>query len=342
MPTEEQYNHHRRISLKNILKQYFILILLSIYLYIVYPIFSLMGIVALVVLPIHLFRTREDEDGMLYYKNGISEYKKQKHDWLIIKSAPAEKKRNYYLMSTVPPIIGALVLLIGHHRPASYVFYVLIMAVWLILLSKLRRSMGLSSLKQGNEAFLAFLQKIGMSYQEKGDELSLAPKLNAGFQKTKITNIVSGHLDLFPFRLFNFYYVWTKKGANLVLMLELSLPKAIPSMLILSRQDEFYQTLTPAKMEADTKVRLEGNFNEHFAVHVQAGAEDEIRQILTPDLMLALIEEMPRFSFLFLDDKLYIELDKYDQGLFSEEYLQEQINKAHLIINKWKESLARL
>ena len=42
MPTEEQYNHHRRISLKNILKQYFILILLSIYLYIVYPIFSLM------------------------------------------------------------------------------------------------------------------------------------------------------------------------------------------------------------------------------------------------------------------------------------------------------------
>jgi len=152
-------------------------------------------------------------------------------------------------------------------------------------MSYLRKTIGIDSRKQLDEKFLSFVQSLGMLYNEDGDATTLSPKLRTGFLDIRMNKVVSGQVENFTFRLFSMYYKWMKHAANVVLVLELSLNRNVPSMLILSLEDEFYQTLVPAEFSAGVEVRLEGDFNSHFQLFVQEGAEDEIRQLLTPDLI---------------------------------------------------------
>lgn len=94
------------------------------------------------------------------------------------------------------------------------------------------------------------------------------------------------------------------------------------------------------KFFAGRSIELEGDFRDHFNVYVEEEGEPEVRRILSPDLMVLLIDELSDFSFLFFGNRLYIFLNS-SSGLLGEKYYMKQIGRANLVLSKWSRILER-
>jgi len=181
----------------------------------------------------------------------------------------------------------------------------------------------------------------GFTFSPQGDVLSLQEKLRTSWENVQIANIFSGMYEKYPVRIFDFSCQWTKHGLYSTTICEITNGRRCPNMLIISKQGIFRETFDMEKIFPGISVRLEGNFSNYFSLFVEQGAEDDIRQFLTPDVMALFIDDMPDISFLFFDEKVYIVLPD-NGGYFLKDYFVEQVNKAQFILTKWAPVLAKI
>lgn len=188
---------------------------------------------------------------------------------------------------------------------------------------------------------ITIAQELGLTFSQSGDTLFVHERLQHVGANTQISNVFSGKIESLPIAIFDFYYKWMKKTANKVTVLEITNTKNCPNMLIISKSDSFGETIKIENFFQGVKVDLEGNFSEHFDVFVESGAEDEVRQFLTPDMMVVLIDSMPELSFMFFDNKVYVVLSTAAFGFLKNDFVH-QVNKVKFIISKWSLTLSKM
>ncbi|MBP9752037.1 MAG: hypothetical protein KBD19_04215 [Candidatus Moranbacteria bacterium] len=226
-----------------------------------------------------------------------------------------------YLVTREPGLLGAL----------GMVIFVL----FLLFFSRIRNN-------ASKESRQLVASEMGFAFSQTDDILSVHEKLRTLGQEPRITNVFSGIIEGYPVRIFDFYYKWMKKASYEATLLEITNSRRCPNMLILSKSDAFGETFDATRFSPGVSVRLEGDFSNHFALFVENYAEDEIRQFLTPDLMVALIDTMPDLSFMFFDDKVYVVLSNKSEHGFLKDHFVEQVNKARFIITKWSLTLSKI
>jgi hypothetical protein len=193
-----------------------------------------------------------------------------------------------------------------------------------------------------NQAKQDAAQEIGFTFSPTRDITAIHEKIRAIGSNPQITNIFTGNLQGFPCMLFDFHYVWMKKASYEVTILEITNEKLCPNMLIISKSHSFGNTFNLSAMFPGIPVTLEGSFSKYFSLFVERGSEDEIRQILPPDLMATLIDDMPDLSFLFFDNKVYVILGNDTGHGFSKDNFVAQIAKANAILDKWSLTLTKM
>lgn len=185
-------------------------------------------------------------------------------------------------------------------------------------------------------------QELGFIFTQKGDSSLLHEKLKFFGTDIQVSNIFSGIVENFPVMIFNFRYQWMKKVSHEVTLLEITNTKRCPNMLIVSKNSSFGETLVVQNIFSGVSVELEGSFSNHFNLFVESGAEDEIRQFLTPDIMVALIDTMPELNFAFFNDKIYVVLSSNTEHGFLKDDFINQVNKVKFIISKWSLPLSMM
>ncbi len=193
-----------------------------------------------------------------------------------------------------------------------------------------------------NDARTQLAREKGFSFAVSGDSSSLPEQLQALGKNLKLSNVFSGTLTSYPVRIFDFDYEWMREASYSATMLEVTCLKQCPKMLIISSNDAFGETFKVPTLFPGLSVQLEGDFSKSFSLFVEAGAEDEIRQFLPPDIMAILMDTMPEFSFMFLDNKIYFVLSNNSERSFSKAYFLAQLAKAELILAKWELTLSRM
>ncbi len=214
-------------------------------------------------------------------------------------------------------------------------FDMIFLVVFLGFLSKIR-------LDAGKKEMLAAAQEMGFVYLPIGDVASIHGRLQTLGQDLRLVNVFLGTIDGRPARIFDFYYKWMKKAAYEATILETADIGTCPCMLIISKADAFGETFVPSKLFPGVYVRLEGDFDKYFTLFVEHDAEDEIRQILTPDIMAVLIDKMSDLSFMFFDNSAYVVLTNNSEHGFLKENFVEQVNRARFVIAKWAPALSRM
>jgi len=87
---------------------------------------------------------------------------------------------------------------------------------------------------------------------------------------------------------------------------ELKLSGNIPPFVVLSKKSEKSFILDLRTIPDYRKLTLEGDFNKFFSVYTIPGKERGALEILTPDIMVELIEYSPLFSFEFNKDTVFV------------------------------------
>ncbi len=184
--------------------------------------------------------------------------------------------------------------------------------------------------------------EMGFSFLATGDVSSIPEKLQALGKNSRIAHVFSGTMEGYSVRIFDFYYQWMKQAAYETTLLEITNIRKCPNMFILSKRSTFGDTFDVTRVFPGVAVRLEGNFSDYFSLFVENSAEDEIRQLLAPDLMAVLIDTMPDLSFMFFENKIYVVLSDNSGHGFLKGHFAEQVNKARFIITKWSLTLSKM
>lgn len=243
----------------------------------------------------------------------------------------------YILSFLFITIIGDAVLyLITREAESLIIFDVILAILFLVFLYVMRERLG------SRDVMATTMNQIGFTLTSDGDVSSVHERIRSLGQDVSMGNIFSGTIGGFPARTFDFSYEWMKNASYAMTLLEITNSRKCPNMLIISKDDAFGETISLDRIFPGVPVQLEGNFSEHFSLFVEVGAEDEIRQLLPPDLMTVLIDRMPDFSFLFFDNKIYMVISNNSEHGFLKDYFLEQIDKAKFILGKWAVTLSRM
>ncbi len=87
--------------------------------------------------------------------------------------------------------------------------------------------------------------------------------------------------------------------------IRLRLKRRVPHLLLLSRKNREINNYIKFPLTAQ-KLDLEGDFHKHFDLYYPEGYERDVYYILTPDIMLLLVELSGKYSVELLDDQLYL------------------------------------
>ncbi|MCL2451791.1 hypothetical protein FWD20_02870 [Candidatus Saccharibacteria bacterium] len=94
--------------------------------------------------------------------------------------------------------------------------------------------------------------------------------------------------------------------------MQITLPRQVPHLFINGKKNAVNPNTFEYKVE---KLKLEGDFSKHFDLLVPPGYQRDALQILTPDVMAALIDFGKEYDFELIGSELYI----YQSGMFSKE-----------------------
>lgn len=191
-------------------------------------------------------------------------------------------------------------------------------------------------------------------YEPKGDPVTLVDSLYKleDVSRQKIKNIFSGFYAGYPIRTFdyNFWFTYGKTTSQYSLsFFEIQIGMKFPTMLITSKEDSFtsLRDLQSEIIKNNEVVDLEGNFSDYFSVLIEPDKQMEIRQILTPDMMVYLIDTIPSFSFLFTQGRLlicyknnYSKISK--NSVFSKEMFTKNIATCQYLVSKWLPALIEM
>lgn len=239
-------------------------------------------------------------------------------------------------------LAGGLIFAFGRNYPILFILLFVGVVAWLIVLTMVVKKHTLTQMK-------ALAQELGYSYQENGDPKSLvAPLFEVGSER-KMKNVFSKTLDNLPIRIYEYYFQkgWGEKKINFGFKIfETSFNKKIPTMIIASKK-EAVSSIENIKDEIvkGVEVNLEGDFSKYFSIKTTVGSERQLREILTPDVMVDLIDKTPSFSFIFCEDKLYICYKNFftdEKTANIKDELIQASNISMYFIKKWLPTVSRL
>lgn len=89
--------------------------------------------------------------------------------------------------------------------------------------------------------------------------------------------------------------------------LEMRLPRALPHLMIDARSNGTLRSLLPGTQ----RLSLEGDFDRYFTAYVPQGYERDALQLLTPDVMVCLIDHGRQWDIEIIDDRLVVASSRF-------------------------------
>lgn len=89
--------------------------------------------------------------------------------------------------------------------------------------------------------------------------------------------------------------------------MELQLPRVLPHLMIDARRNGSLRSLLPGTQQ----LSLEGDFDRYFTVYVPQGYECDALQLLTPDVMMCLIDHGRRWDIEVIEDRLVVASSRF-------------------------------
>ncbi|MGG7508290.1 hypothetical protein [Plantibacter sp. YIM 135249] len=98
--------------------------------------------------------------------------------------------------------------------------------------------------------------------------------------------------------------VTTGRGSRSWQYLTVTLPAPLPHLILDAVSNDGLGSDLPASIARSQRISLEGRFDAHFRTYTPSGYGKEALYVLTPDVMVALIDEADRFNVEIIDDRL--------------------------------------
>ena len=89
--------------------------------------------------------------------------------------------------------------------------------------------------------------------------------------------------------------------------MEMGLPRVLPHLMIDARRNGSLRSLLPGTQ----RLSLEGDFDRYFTVYVPQGYERDALQLLTPDVMVCLIDHGRRWDIEIIEDRLVVASSRF-------------------------------
>lgn len=191
--------------------------------------------------------------------------------------------------------------------------------------------------------FLGILPKIEGAFMQRFATImgyTFSPLTPIGDTKSRFTsigravelhNVLTGTFENRPIRLFEYIYGQGRSEGTLAIF-EITFSGKLPTMQLSS---VFMQPLLMTSLHAyvggEEKLKLEGDFDNHFNLSAPQGTQIEDLQIFTPDFMQQLLESYKPMSFECAGDKLLIclpgNLPVTRKGLFNYYLYADLLNR---------------
>ena len=107
-----------------------------------------------------------------------------------------------------------------------------------------------------------------------------------------------------------------KGPRNTFRYMELALPRRLPHIMIDARGNGSLRTMLPGTQ----KLSLEGDFDRYFSVYVPAKYERDALELLTPDVMVCLIDHGRQWDIEIVDDRLVVASRRWARSSDRAEY----------------------
>lgn len=189
-------------------------------------------------------------------------------------------------------------------------FYITGFIIFLIfVINKTKNS--IFYIEDRKKMFIETAVDLKLVYQEYGVKESLVGKLFSTDKAAEINHLFEGALKGFKVRLFDYYFTVGRRdkgGLSYQLFFcEIDCNKNLPSILITNKKNQHaMDDIRKIIATEGEDLSLEGNFSDFFSVRAEKGSDIFIRELLTPDIMLEMIEKYSGYSFMITDRKLYI------------------------------------
>ncbi len=159
-------------------------------------------------------------------------------------------------------------------------------------------------------------ESLGLVYTPNASIHSVSGSLFESGSNPVISNVLSGSYKDVPLRIYNFE---TERGGNRTpavftySVCEFTFPFELPYVLLVHAKDEMFGMTTGVTISGGTTLQLEGDFNKYYRLSSVKGFENEVLQILTPDVMQGVIGEYGKVMLEMDGKKLYI----FQKGIVS-------------------------
>lgn len=125
----------------------------------------------------------------------------------------------------------------------------------------------------------------------------------------RTTDVLSGtHQSGLPMQLFHYTYD-TGSGKNRTThyasVARLTLPRTVPHMVIDSLVENSSQSVLPITFDSSQQVRVEGDFNQYFALYAPDTYAVSMLSIIGPDVMWALMQHAAACDIEIIDNNVY-------------------------------------
>lgn len=169
-----------------------------------------------------------------------------------------------------------------------------------IALKKYIDKSGYSAIRLSNFAVRnGFRYRWGVKGESTFEETEFIGVLGGSMGVVKASNRITGRYNDFDFELFNPY----TKGMYSVM--KISLKNKYPHIVLDSKQNNKLISNIGHFFSEKSRIHLEGNFDDYFKVYSSAPAIDSLR-ILSPDMMVLLIDYGHRHDIEIVEDSLHI------------------------------------
>jgi hypothetical protein len=141
------------------------------------------------------------------------------------------------------------------------------------------------STKKRNKLWTEFALDNGWTIN---DLTSIPPSLKLGYSPV-FSPAIAANLNGVNCELFNYAYT-TGAGRNRHIheftIAHVQLPKVLSHMQLFSKR---IHAVAKIDLESDHQLKLEGDFNNYFNLHIEAGQQIDVLAVITPEVMQSLI-----------------------------------------------------
>ena len=160
--------------------------------------------------------------------------------------------------------------------------------------------------KMKSEFTKQFGASIGFTYSKEAPLDTVSGVMFSMGHGASISDVLAGSYQNIPMRIFTYIFtVGSGKNSHTYnyTVFESTFNNELPAIHLDSSANRFS---VPYEFGTGESIKLEGDFNKYFSLHVPKGYEMEAYQIFTPDVMVQLIDKAKGLDFEFNGNRLYI------------------------------------